>query len=152
ASGLSSSAALVVGTGLAIALANGIATEPLDFADRMARGERYVGTHGGGMDQAICMLGRHDHAVRIDFAPLEARAIAVPSDWRFVIANSLVLADKSGATRDAYNSRRASCRTALAAIANELGLANATYPSLVASRASDELVAIAGRVLDRTTA
>ena len=35
----------------------------------MAEGEHYVGTQGGGMDQAICILGKKGNAVKIDFFP-----------------------------------------------------------------------------------
>ncbi len=148
ASGLSSSAALVVGVGLALALANEVALEPLEFADRMARGERYVGTQGGGMDQAICVLARRDTALRIDFAPLRTRAYPVPASWRFVIANSLVVADKSGSAREAYNSRRASCRSALAKVGAALELTDASYPKLLAQFANERLLDVARNALD----
>ena len=101
AAGLSSSSALVVACGLALAAVNEVASEPLAFAELMARGERYVGTNSGGMDQAICLAGEAGHAAKIDFHPLRAEALPVPSDWRFLVAHSLVLADKSGAARDA---------------------------------------------------
>ncbi|MCC6406184.1 MAG: galactokinase [Planctomycetes bacterium] len=147
ASGLSSSAALVVASALALRVANGLELESRAFADLCARGERYVGTQGGGMDQAICIHGRRGHAVRIDFAPLRLAPVAMPAEWRFVIANSLVVADKSGSARDAYNSRRASCERALGAVRDALGEPAARYPDLLAMHGEDELLAAGARVL-----
>lgn len=106
AAGLSSSAALVVAVAAALLEANQRRLDALALAELCAAAERYVGTRGGGMDQAACLLGRAGCALRIDFAPLRARAIAVPEGWRFVVAHSGVRADKSGTARAAYNRRR----------------------------------------------
>jgi galactokinase len=114
AAGLSSSSALVVATALALLDANGRTMEPIALMDLLARAERYVGLEGGGMDQAISLGGRAGHALRIDFAPLRLTPVAVPADWRFVVADTLVRAEKSAAARDAYNTRVAQCREALA--------------------------------------
>jgi galactokinase len=38
----------------------------------------------------------------------------MPRDWRFVVSNTLVMAEKSGAAREAYNNRTRECREALA--------------------------------------
>jgi galactokinase len=148
AAGLSSSSALVVACGLALLAANEIELDALSLAALMARGERYVGTHSGGMDQAICLAGRRGHALKIDFAPLRVEALAVPDDWRLVIAHSLVLADKSGAARAAYNQRRAECAEALQRVGSAISRADATYPSLIASHSTRELLDIASRTLD----
>ena len=107
AAGLSSSAALVVAVAVALLAANERALAPLELAELCAAAEHYVGTRGGGMDQAVCVLGRAGHALRIDFAPLRARALPLPAGWTFVVAHSGVRADKSGSTRAAYNRRRA---------------------------------------------
>jgi len=147
AAGLSSSSALVVACGLALLAANDLEIDALPFAASMARGERYVGTNSGGMDQAICVAGRRGHALKIDFAPLRVEAIPVPGDWRFVIAHSLVLADKSGAARAAYNQRRAECADAVKRVAASTG-APATYPSLIAAHSAGELLARAAAALD----
>ena len=61
-SGLSSSAALVCASGLALAHANKLTQEaamtaPV-FAQQCIEAERYVGTMSGGMDQAINILAR----------------------------------------------------------------------------------------------
>ena len=46
--GLSSSSALVVASALSLLAANGLEHNPVELAEMMAEGERYVGTQGGG--------------------------------------------------------------------------------------------------------
>ncbi len=117
AAGLSSSSALVVACALALLEANGRTlgddVDPRELARRLAAGERYVGTEGGGMDQAVCLLAEAGHALRIAFDPLRTADVLVPSAWRFVVAHSLERAEKSGAARETYNRRRSECGEAL---------------------------------------
>lgn len=140
ASGLSSSSALVVASALALLKANGIevgggpediAPSPrkdheraarrrtslsrLELAALTARAERFVGLEGGGMDQAACLHGVAGHALRIEFGPLRVTPVPVPDGWRWVVASSLVRAEKSAGARDMYNERARQCREALAA-------------------------------------
>ena len=70
AAGLSSSSALVVATALALLHANRASVPLLELMDLLARGERYVGTAGGGMDQAIILGAQAGCASRIDSHPL----------------------------------------------------------------------------------
>ncbi|GIW40898.1 MAG: hypothetical protein KatS3mg076_1475 [Candidatus Binatia bacterium] len=107
--GLSSSSALVVASGLAFLALHGVATRPERLAELLAEAERYVGTRSGGMDQAVSLLGREGHALRIDFFPLRARPVPFPDGVRVVVCHSLVRAEKSGAARDAYNLRVFEC-------------------------------------------
>jgi galactokinase len=150
AAGLSSSAALVVACGLAFAASNEISLPPLELADVMARAEVYVGTRSGGMDQAACIAGRAGHALKIDFAPLRVEAIALPHDWRFVVAHSLVLADKAGAAREAYNARRSDCERALEMLVSRGELAGepGSYPELLARHRAEKLVEVGTRELE----
>jgi galactokinase len=116
--GLSSSSALVVATAMALLDANGVELDRVELAELLAHGEHYVGTEGGGMDQAICLGGVRGHAVLIEFAPLRLHPVPVPEGWRFLIAHSLVTANKSAEARQHFNQRVRSCRAAFA----ELGL------------------------------
>jgi len=116
ASGLSSSSALVIAMGQALLEGNGLEIPPLEFAEEMARAERYTGTQGGGMDQAISVGARKDHASRIEFSPLRMFETPIPPNWCFVVAHTLVLAEKSGPAQEAYNRRTRECREALGII------------------------------------
>ena len=113
AAGLSSSSALVVACGLAhLALAD-VELPRLELAELLAGAERYVGTLGGGMDQATTLLARAGHALHIDFFPLRARPVPVPTAAGFVVAHSLEPAEKSGRVRGLYNQRVVECRLAV---------------------------------------
>lgn len=113
AAGLSSSSAMVVACALTFIASNEIAYDRNELMDLLAVGERYVGTQGGGMDQAICLGGQRDSAVKIDFFPLSLDPVPIPAGWSFVIAHSLSVASKSGEVRHKYNQRPIECRQAL---------------------------------------
>lgn len=121
AAGVSSSSALVVASALALAALQGVEPDPLVLAELLARGEQYVGTLSGGMDQAAILLGRPGHALRLDFFPLRARAIPVPPAAAFVVAHTFDEAAKSGVARGLYNQRVVECRLACAVLARRLG-------------------------------
>ncbi len=122
AAGLSSSSALVIATALAAAGSNDLEPDPLELAERMAEAEQYVGTRGGGMDQAISAGARAGCAARVEFDPLRIQPVPVPDGWRFVVAHSLVQAHKSGGAREGYNRRRAETEEALASVVADLSL------------------------------
>jgi galactokinase len=82
AAGLSSSSALVIATALALAGSNDLEPDPIELAELMAAAEQYVGTRGGGMDQAISAGAREGHAARVEFDPLRLTPVRVPEDWR----------------------------------------------------------------------
>jgi galactokinase len=113
AAGLSSSSALVIATGRALLHVNRLELPPLELAEEMAQAERYTGTQGGGMDQAISLAAKAGHASRIEFDPLRTFDTPVPPGWRFVVAHTLVRAEKSGPAQAAYNQRRRECQEAL---------------------------------------
>ncbi len=125
--GLSSSSATVVVMALALAKMNGLEISHEQLAGICSEGEQYVGTRGGGMDQAASLLSLKNHALCIHFNPLRTQPYRIPEDWRFVVAHSMVVAEKSGAARDAYNSRVAECRIAVRMLSK---LAGKTYGSL----------------------
>ena len=112
AAGLSSSSALVVGSGLAMLAANGIEAAFEELVELFPEGERYVGTRGGAMDHTVCLAGMAGHALKIDFSPFAIHPTAVPEDWRFVVGHSLVRAEKSREVKEQYNERREACRKA----------------------------------------
>ena len=114
AAGLSSSSATLVGALLALMRVNDLELPLAELQQLAAEAERYVGVAGGGMDQAISLGGRAGHALVIDFDPVRMQPTPMPADWRFVISNTLVMAEKSGAARAAYNERTRECREALA--------------------------------------
>jgi len=153
AAGLSSSSALLVAIALAIMHANGVTVASLELMELLARGERYVGTAGGGMDQAIILGAQAGCASRIDFHPLRLTPTAVPAGWQFIVAWSLVHAEKSGAARQAYNERTQQCDAARRLVAARLGKPEDTaYPALLAAASVEELLKVAGATLSAVLA
>src|SRR5467141_1599313 len=141
AAGLSSSSAILVAIALAIMHSNRVTMASLELMNLLARGERYVGTEGGGRDQAIILGARAGCASRIDFHPLRLTPTAVPTGWRFIVAWSLVHAEKSGAAQQAYNERTRQCDEARRLVARRLGQReDVTYPALLAAASIEELL------------
>jgi galactokinase len=152
AAGLSSSSALVIAAALAFLKASDIKPQVQELMDLMAPAERYVGTEGGGMDQAIALGGRRGSAFRIDFHPVRLVPVDVPGDWRFIVAHSLLPASKSGTARKAYNRRRAECHEALTAVAKRVrpGERLASYAELLTGSDTDRLLEEGRHVLAGT--
>lgn len=107
---MSSSSALVCSAALATAYLNKVALNKELLATLSASSERFIGTQGGGMDQAIAFLAKKGYAQFIEFNPVRATPIRLPEDAVFVIANSLAEANKA-ATSD-FNQRVVECRIA----------------------------------------
>lgn len=120
ASGLSSSSALVCSAVLAVSYANELSLDKQKLASTAARCERYIGTQGGGMDQAIALLATKNTAQYIEWNPLKATAIRLPSNAFFVIANSLSEMNKA-ATSD-FNQRVVECRLGARLLAKKAAL------------------------------
>jgi galactokinase len=103
--GLSSSAALEVGVGLALCAVADFPLEPLELARAAQRAEhRAVGVPSGLMDQAACVLGRADCAILLDTGTLEHELVPIPAELALVIIHSGVarrLEDSGYATRKA---------------------------------------------------
>lgn len=138
AAGLSSSSALLIGLTLALLTANSITPDFDELMNIFPDGEQFVGTRGGGMDHAAILASRAGSALLVEFAPLAVRPVPIPSDWAFLAAHSLTTAEKSGAMRSQYNSRREAGSAAL----RKLGLAS--FRSALESRPAAELAALAG--------
>ena len=105
--GLSSSASLEVAIGLALLSVSHADVQKLDLVKACQRAEHeYVGTRCGIMDQYIAVFGRAGHALMLDCRSLEYQALAIPSDARLVICNSMVRHELASGE---YNRRRADC-------------------------------------------
>lgn len=149
AAGLSSSSALIVACALALLEANGIRAEPLTLAERLAKGERYVGLEGGGMDPAICLGARPGMAAHIEFNPLRLAPIPIPAEWGFVVCHSLARAEKSGRAQEVYNQRTRECREGLAVVGTRLGVGGRglSYQRLLAEWGPEELAEVGDAAL-----
>jgi len=134
AAGLSSSSALLTGFTIALLRANGMEPTVSELMDVLPDGEQFVGTRGGGMDHASVLANRQGCALLVEFAPLGLKDVPIPDTWSFVVAHSLKTAEKSGAARERYNSRRAAGQTALTTLGIE------SYRWAVENRSREELL------------
>ena len=152
AAGLSSSSALVIGVALALLASNRRSWDPLRLAEAMALAERYTGTQGGGMDQAISLGAVEGTASRVDFAPLRITPVPVPPSWRFIVAHSLSRAEKSGGAQATYNRRTVECREALERVERAAGVTGGResggYRGLLSRFDARALVGVAESALD----
>src|SRR4029077_20854148 len=135
--GLSSSSALIVAVTLALLRANHRQASFEELMEILPDGEQFVGTRGGGMDHAASLASRAGCASLIEFVPLAVHHIPIPSDWAFLVANSLHTAEKSGAVRELYNAVRAAGTEAL----RETGYPS--YGEAIEGRTEGELCALA---------
>ena len=125
--GLSSSAAFVCASALAVLRANGeeesIKKELVELA---IVSERSVGVNSGGMDQAASVFSIRGDALSVSFSPdLHAEAIAFPKTdphITFMIAQSFIAADKHVTAPECYNLRVVECTLAAEVIAAQLGI------------------------------
>ncbi|MCJ1335234.1 galactokinase [Bachmanniomyces sp. S44760] len=126
--GLSSSAALVSASALAVLHANDPKSAILkkDLVELAIVSERAVGVNSGGMDQSASVASIRDHALSVSFSPyLHAEAIAFPkldTAINFLIAQSYVQSDKHVTAPQCYNLRVVECTLAAEYIAAKLNL------------------------------
>jgi galactokinase len=106
--GLSSSAALEVGTGLALLTLAGVEMDRGRLALLAQKAEHeYAGVPVGIMDQTIVAGGRAGHAMLLDCRDLSKQFIALDErDVRVVVVNSMVKHELSGGE---YAERRRQC-------------------------------------------
>ena len=95
-----------------------------DLAALCARSENYIGTQGGGMDQAIEILAKEGSAKLIEFNPLRTTDVTLPEGAKFVIANSLSQCNKADASGSKYNVRVVECRMATKILAKTMKIEN----------------------------
>ena len=121
-SGLSSSAAIVCASSLAIMAALKIGPiKKGEVAEFTAKAEQYVGVISGGMDQAISIMGKKDEAALIEFNPVRATPVSIPDGTAFVVAHSLKVSNKAETSVGHYNLRVVECTIASAMLAKKLG-------------------------------
>jgi galactokinase len=65
------------------------------------------------MDHAAVVASKAGCALMVEFAPLRLSDVPIPDSWSFIVAHSLKTAEKSGAAREQYNSRRVAGQAAL---------------------------------------
>ncbi len=117
-SGLSSSAAIEVATGLAFMENSGfrIARPALARLCQLAECE-FVGIRVGIMDQFISCCAQPDHALMLDCRSLNYRLTPLPRDVSLVICNTMV---KRELRNSEYGLRRAQCQEGLRLLAGRL--------------------------------
>jgi galactokinase len=116
-SGLSSSAALEVATGLALLANSGLELEHMQLARLCQRAEsEFVGARCGIMDQFTACFGQAGHALLLDCRSLEYRPLPLPAGVALVICDSGVRHELAGGE---YNARRAQCEAGVRVLARE---------------------------------
>ncbi|MFW6006835.1 MAG: galactokinase [Halanaerobiales bacterium] len=118
-SGLSSSAALEVVTGITFENLNEIEIEPVEMALLCQSAENnFVGVNCGIMDQYISRLGKKGHALMIDCRTNEYELVPFTDEkYRIIICNTNVQREL---VDSAYNQRREECNQAAAYFAEKL--------------------------------
>ncbi|KAI8085144.1 galactokinase [Halteromyces radiatus] len=105
-SGLSSSAAFVCSSALAVITANQLGLSKQELTEVAIVAERNVGVNSGGMDQAASVFAEKNYALYVEFVPkLKTLPVQLPSGASFVIAHTLVTADKFTSGPKHYNLR-----------------------------------------------
>ena len=116
--GLSSSAALEMAAGLALAELYGIAIGKLDLAKAGQTAEHdFAGARCGLLDQLSSLYGQRHALALIDFRSLAVRTVPLEKDLRVLVCDTQV---KHALVDGEYNERRARCEAAAAAFAEML--------------------------------
>ncbi len=106
-SGLSSSAAIEVASGLALLENSGIHVDRLELVKLCRQAENdFVGARVGIMDQFVSSCGQAGQALMLDCRSLEYSFLPLPRDVSLVICNTMV---KHALASGEYNSRREEC-------------------------------------------
>ncbi|KAK5660432.1 hypothetical protein OQA88_12976 [Cercophora sp. LCS_1] len=122
--GLSSSAAFVTASALAVLVANGEKHVDKKLLTEVAIvSEREVGVNSGGMDQSASVMSAKGAATLVSFEPsLSARPVSFPDlkpRIAFLVTESFVRADKAVSAKTHYNLRVVEC-TLAALVLNKL--------------------------------
>ncbi len=135
AAGMSSSSALVVASFLA--LGGEVGAEGREaLAAYLAAAEVGVGTHGGSEDHTAILCSQPGVWSQYRFRPTQCEStLPAPRDMTLVIAASGVVADKSGAARNAYNHAAASTSEIVALWNQSTGRQDTTLAAVLSSSA-----------------
>ncbi|KAI9704326.1 MAG: galactokinase [Candelina mexicana] len=125
--GLSSSAAFVCASALAVMKANSKDNvDKQDLVNLAVVSERAVGVNSGGMDQSASVFSLQGSAIYVSFKPtIYARLVEFPAtkpEMTFLVAQSFVAADKHVTGPIHYNLRVMECSLAAQFLASKLGL------------------------------
>lgn len=119
--GLSSSAAFVCASALAVMKANGHDVSKQDLLDLAIISERSVGVFSGGMDQAASIFSERGFLLYCRFYPIfQEEHVPVPKadpDITFLVAQSFVTSDKAVTAPKHYNLRVVECTLATIVLA-----------------------------------
>lgn len=132
--GLSSSAAFVSASALAVMFANGeTEVDKTALTELAIVSERAVGVNSGGMDQSASVFSLRGSALFVSFVPtLTARPVYFPKtnpELNFVIAQSFVQSDKQVTGPVCYNLRVVECSLAAAYLGAVLNKSTAPLPA-----------------------
>jgi galactokinase len=132
--GLSSSAAFVSASALAVMFANGeTSVDKTQLTELAIVSERAVGVNSGGMDQSASVFSLRGSALFVSFLPsLTARPVHFPTtspELSFVIAQSFVAAEKHVTGPVCYNLRVVECSLAAAYLHAVLNKTSSPLPS-----------------------
>ena len=117
-SGLSSSAAIEVASGLALLENSGLDVHRLELVQLCRRAENdFVGARVGIMDQFISGCGQAGHALMLDCRSLEYRLLPLPPEVSLVVCNTMV---KHELASSEYNTRRAECEEGVRLLSGSL--------------------------------
>ncbi|GAP86026.1 putative galactokinase [Rosellinia necatrix] len=131
--GLSSSAAVVSASALAVMVANGESNvDKKELTEVAVISERAVGVNSGGMDQSASVFSKRGSALLVSFTPtLTARPVFFPKtnpELCFLIAQSFVTSNKQVTGPIHYNLRVVECSMAAAFLNAKLCPAGAELP------------------------
>jgi galactokinase len=119
--GMSSSAAMVCASALAVMVANSHDVLKRDLLDLAVVSERAVGVFSGGMDQAASIFSKIDYLLDCAFFPsFSADYVPVPRsdpEITFLVSQSFVAADKHVTAPKHYNLRVVECTLAALVLA-----------------------------------
>ncbi|ORZ22467.1 galactokinase [Absidia repens] len=120
-SGLSSSAAFVCSSALAVNTANKLGLSKQELTEIAIVAEHNVGVNAGGMDQSASVFSEKNYALHVEFVPkLKTDLVQLPSSASFVIAHTLVTADKFTSGPRHYNLRVVETKMGARILANAL--------------------------------